>query len=717
MLTSSWNHLKGELELLNACLLKDVQRRTQKNTQLDLLQGLVLTEHEIIETLTTPLGTEPLVGDSELLQKLNSPNNAAPKSAPLVQLSDLFQLSRAEQLCLLLCLAPEIDARYSRVYAFLQDDVTRKQPSVELALRLFSASPEDSVQQRALFSLGSALFRNRIVIFANPTDKQLPLPQRALKIDDRIAAFLLHNQQLDDCLVEWIEVEPPDTADVAAPLPAALVQKTVRLIESSLAGKEPSARPLIHIYGRHGSGRRALARVVSRHIGLPLIIADLKRLPNGDTNEADVLWRLCREALLLPAVLLIANFDELLQETRQRELASLLDAAHYFSPVTFLAGSQSWKGNEGKHFFLSLECPVPNATTRIYYWRKHLNSHADDFNETDLVELASKFTFTEGKILQTVRTAQHRAYWEMEGNDRLTPSSVNDAARTIATPSLMGLARKIETPFSWNDIVLPHGQLVQLKEIAAHAQRSQVVFEHWGFSRNFSYGRGIAALFEGQSGTGKTMAASIIGRELRLDVYQIDLSSVVSKYIGETEKNLSRIFGEAQDSNAVLFFDEADALFGKRSEVKDAHDRYANIETAYLLQRMEQYSGIVILATNMKQNLDEAFVRRMRFIINFPFPNDEDRERIWHKAFPSDAPLGEDVDFRWLSRKLKITGGNIKNISLRAAFLAIERDSAISMDCLIDAAKRENEKIGKIDALTEYRGRESAARQVVAEVA
>jgi len=210
------------------------------------------------------------------------------------------------------------------------------------------------------------------------------------------------------------------------------------------------------------------------------------------------------------------------------------------------------------------------------------------------------------------------------------------------------------------------------------------------------------------------MAASIIGRALGLDVYQIDLSCVVSKYIGETEKNLSLIFSEAQDSNAVLFFDEADALFGKRSEVKDAHDRYANIETAYLLQRMEEYSGIVILATNMKQNLDEAFVRRMRFIIHFPFPNDEDRERIWHKVFPSNAPLANDVNFHWLSRKLKIAGGNIKNISLRAAFLALERNGQIGMDCVVEAAKRESEKIGKIDGLADLHFKQTAS---VAEVA
>ena len=569
--------------------------------------------------------------------------------------------------------------------------------------------------RRSLFLSGSSLLKNQLLNFANPSDRQLPLPQRSLKLDDRIAAFLLQTPQVDDCLINWVEIILPSNQAPAA-VPAELIARTCRLVESSFSGKEPFLRPLVHVYGRQGSGRRSLAALASHHLGLPLIVADIRKLPGGETPDVEVLWRLCREALLLPAVILVEHFDDLLQDNRLRELSALVEAAQYFSPVTFLSGKQLWKPGNPKHFYLSLECPVPDATSRIDFWRRHLNGNSESF-EDNLVELSSKFTFTEGQIQQTVKAAQHRAYWESQSTSDLTPQLLNEVARSIATPSLMGLARKIETHFSWPDIVLPDNQLLQLKEIASHAKRSQVVFETWGFARNFAYGRGIAALFEGQSGTGKTMAASIIGRALELDVYQIDLSCVVSKYIGETEKNLSRIFEEAQDSNAVLFFDEADALFGKRSEVKDAHDRYANIETAYLLQRMEEYSGIVILATNMKQNLDEAFVRRMRFIINFPFPSDDDRERIWHKAFPANAPVGADVDFRWLARKLKITGGNIKNISLRAAFLAIERQGVIDMDCVIEAAKRENEKIGKVDGLANYRGKVNKEQILVAEVA
>ena len=717
MIGASWDHLRKELELLNSCLLREVNQRTQKNKQLDLLQGLVLSEQDVIEILTSPMNLSS--DESSLADKLTKRDETYPGDTTLAQLTSLFRLSRKEELCLLLCLAPEIDNRYARVFAFLQDDVTRRQPSVELALRLFCNDTQELLDNRGVFSSGGTLFKNKLLLWSQPTDKQLPLPQRTLKVDDRIAAFLFQTPEVDDCLVNWVEILSPAKEINNCSAPQELIERTLRLVEDSFSGRGPFLRPLVHLYGRSGSGRRSLAELASQHVGLPLIVADVRKLPNGETSEVDLLWRLCREALLLPAVILIEHFDDLLLEGRQRELAALVEAANYFSPITFLSGTKLWRPENPRYFYLSLECPVPDATMRIQFWRQHLNQISEGFGDNEIVELSSKFTFTEGQIQQTVRTAEHRAFWETKTNSPLTPAVVNEAARSIATPSLSGLARKVETSYSWPDIVLPDAQLVQLKEIASHAKRSQVVFERWGFERKFAYGRGIAALFEGQSGTGKTMAASIIGRELGLDVYQIDLSCVVSKYIGETEKNLSRIFAEAQDSNAILFFDEADALFGKRSEVKDAHDRYANIETAYLLQRMEEVSsGIVILATNMKQNLDEAFVRRMRFIINFPFPNDEDRERIWQKAFPANAPISDDVDFRWLSRKLKITGGNIKNISLRAAFLALEREGVIGMDCLIDAAKRENEKIGKIDALADYRGRDVSRNPLeVAEVA
>ena len=228
--------------------------------------------------------------------------------------------------------------------------------------------------------------------------------------------------------------------------------------------------------------------------------------------------------------------------------------------------------------------------------------------------------------------------------------------------------------------------------------------EKWGFGAKLSLGKGINALFVGPSGTGKTMAAEIIAQELQLDLYKIDLSGVVSKYIGETEKNLDRIFTAAENANAILLFDEADALFGKRSEVRDSHDRYANIEVSYLLQKMEQFEGITILATNLRQNLDEAFVRRLAFTVHFPSPGEADRRRIWEGIWPSAVPLGQDVDLAFLARQFKLTGGNIKNIALAAAFLAARNGTVISQTHLLQATRREFQKLGKALSEVELRG-------------
>ena len=250
--------------------------------------------------------------------------------------------------------------------------------------------------------------------------------------------------------------------------------------------------------------------------------------------------------------------------------------------------------------------------------------------------------------------------------------------------------------------MLPTDSKAQLKEIGSYFSNMSLVYEEWGFQSKTSLGKGLNALFVGQSGTGKTMAADIISGELGLDLYKIDLSGIVSKYIGETEKNLDRIFQEARDSNTILFFDEADALFGKRSEVKDSHDRYANIEISYLLQKMEEYQGIVILATNFRKNMDDAFVRRMHFVVEFPFPEEDDRLEIWRRVFPEKAPLDDSFDIGFLARQFKIAGGNIKNVAVTSAFLAAQESNTIEMKHAVLATKREYQKMGKLMVESEF---------------
>jgi SpoVK/Ycf46/Vps4 family AAA+-type ATPase len=307
----------------------------------------------------------------------------------------------------------------------------------------------------------------------------------------------------------------------------------------------------------------------------------------------------------------------------------------------------------------------------------------------DLDALAGRFRLTPAQIAEAATAAIHD----------FPPSSplqaLFTAARAQSGRDLAHLARKITPHYTWADIVLPDDTLAQLREMCQRVTQRQRVLGEWGFDQKLSLGKGVSALFAGPSGTGKTMAAEIIGNELGLDLYKIDLSGVVSKYIGETEKNLDRIFRAAEHANAILFFDEADALFGKRSEVRDSHDRYANIEISYLLQKMEEYDGLAILATNLRQNLDDSFIRRLAFTVHFPFPDETSRARIWRGIWPQQTPLAEQLELDSLARQFKLSGGNIKNVALAAAFLAAAEGGQVTMAHLSQAVRREYQKLGK----------------------
>src|SRR5262249_11388531 len=336
--------------------------------------------------------------------------------------------------------------------------------------------------------------------------------------------------------------------------------------------------------------------------------------------------------------------------------------------------------------FLRLELPETTYAQRREHWRTGLSGHVADLPSGDVDALAGRFRLTSGQIADAIRPARPLAWTRAPHNGHLSASDIDAACRAQAQHRLGTLARKLNPRYVWDDIVLPRPQLTTLRVICATVRQRPVVYGEWGFDRKLSMGKGLIALFAGPSGTGKTMAAEVIATDLGLDLYKIDLATVVSKYIGETEKNLDRIFGEAQESDAILFFDEADALFGKRSEVKDAHDRYANIETAYLLQRTEEYDGLVILASNLKKNLDEAFVRRLHFLVEFPVPGEAGRLEIWRRPSRAATPRADDVDLPFLARKLKIAGGNIRNIILTAAFLAAEDREPVAMRHLVRAS-------------------------------
>jgi SpoVK/Ycf46/Vps4 family AAA+-type ATPase len=491
-------------------------------------------------------------------------------------------------------------------------------------------------------------------------------------------------------------MEPmPDPA--AEPhLDPAVVTAAADLVRSHLGARKDQRRPLVVcLSGPAGSGKRELAVRACGQLPVPVLSADLAELTGGPAAAGPVRFAF-RDGLLMQSAVYLCH-AELLAGPDGRDLRAALDTAIAdFGWLVFLGGDPAGIADTGLGGALvaSVELPPPGVQVRTAAWQRHLARRA--LGPQDWAEpLAVRFRLTPGRIRAAADMAEAD---RMMHPDRagLTLEDLMAACRRQSRHRLGELAVKVEQVRSWDDLVLPDAALCQLHELCDQIRFQHQVHDTWGFRRALGQGCGVAALFSGPPGTGKTMAAEVIAGDVGLDLYAVDLSSVVSKYIGETEKNLARIFHEAETSNAILLFDEADALFGKRTQVTDSHDRYANIETSYLLQRLDAYTGTVILATNLRQNLDDAFTRRLRFLIDFTFPDEAHRLRIWRALVPPQAPLSPDVDFAELAREFPLAGGNIRNVVLNAAFLAAADGGTIALRHLLHGTRREFDKVGKV---------------------
>jgi ATP-dependent 26S proteasome regulatory subunit len=610
---------------------------------------------------------------------------------PILRLGRLFGLDAFARDVVLLALAPELDLRYERLYAYVQDDVTRKRPTVDLALRLLVADPQARIERRTVFAAEAPLLHHRLIDVFDDGQRQGTLLSRAIKLDDGIVAELLGQPLVDPQLASFVTVSRPARTLDELVLPAGLAEQ----LRHGLA--DPAGRFVLALQGPYGSGRHAVAEAVCAETGSPLLTVDLGRLVESDLRPEDVIRRVLRQATLRGAAILWHGIDRVIhgQEPSPWRPAVLaaIDEHGDRDGRSFLPVEQSWeaRGALRRSRFLRVVLPPSTFSERARIWRLHLDGEAP--GEETIDALAGTFRLSPGQIRDAVAMARALTSWD--GNT-LRPEHLFAACRGQSSGKLDSLAHKITTTYDWDDIVLPADQMGQLHEICAQMRHRRIVLEEWGFDRHLAMGKGLNTLFAGPSGTGKTMAADIVAADLGLELYKVDLSTLVSKYIGETEKNLDRIFIAAAEANAILFFDEADAIFGKRSEVKDAHDRYANIEVGYLLQKMEEYDGVVILATNLRKNIDDAFIRRMHMTIEFPFPEEPDRLRIWQKVFPPEAPVADDVDMAFLAKQFKVTGGNIRNIALLSAFLAAEERSVIGMTQVVRAIKREYQKLGKL---------------------
>lgn len=616
-------------------------------------------------------------------------------------LAETCRLSPFDLDVVLVALAPELDLRYELLYAYLQDDVTRRRPTVDLALDLLCSSWEGKLRRRARFAPDAPLVGGRVLHLGGDRDQvEPPLLARALRLDGQVVTLLLEQDTADARLTHACRmVDPP-----ADPGLWEIRGDVMRVLLALLDAADRRHRPLrLQLCGRRGAGKRRVAGSLARRRGVRLAVVDLERLLADPDPFAQTLPLALREASWRGAVAYLAGTDALQAPERSAERRVLQEALAGPWPLVLLSGERPWTAAEGGETRIVAvplaDLDVPQATG---WWHRSL-AHAGAAVDGDGVDaVAARFRLGPGEIERAVAHAVQAAQWRaVEGGAGIdngsgpTAADLLAGARAGSAPDLADLARKIESHHGWDDIVLPADARAQLREIADRLTCRHRVLDQWGFARTLPASAGTTALFTGPSGTGKTMAAEILARDVGLDLYAVDLSGVVSKYVGETEKNLARVFSAAERSGAILFFDEAEALFGRRSEVRDSHDRYANIETAYLLQRMERYDGLAVLATNLRGNLDSSFLRRLAFSVPFPFPDEEARRDIWAGIWPAETPLADDVDLDLLAREFTLSGGNIRNVAVAAAFLAAAGEEPVAMRHLLRALRREYQKLGK----------------------
>ncbi len=619
-------------------------------------------------------------------------------------LARTFSLAGFDLDVTLLALAPEIDLRYERLYAYLQDDVTRKHPTVDLALNLFASDAGEKLALRSRFAPDAPLQKHALVrIFCEPGMAEPPLLARYIKLDEQITRLVLGQNHLDPRLAGFgcrkLPAPPPALSDFCP-----LIEERLAALATRSVNDGCSVRLYFEGSGRFEKLRAADA--VARAIDAQVLALNLQSATETGRDLSTLLRVAFREAWLGKAVLFLDDADTVRPEVRPACWQVLLELLQIQPGVVILSGTQPWRPCGRPLGVLPVHFGPLDRVAARRAWEAHLKDSDLVIGAPEIDVLADRFRLASDQIADAVACAQSGAKFAARSAANQAEIGFEElcaAARAQNGHALEHLARKVKPGYTWDDLVLPDEQLEQIREVCEQAKHRYRVFDEWGFDRKLSLGKGLNVLFSGPPGTGKTMAAEVIASELKLDLYKIDLSQVVSKYIGETEKNLDRIFSAAQNSNAILFFDEADALFGKRSEVKDSHDRYANIEIGYLLQKMEEYEGIAILSTNVKHHIDEAFLRRMQALVEFPFPEETERRRVWQLAFPNKAPVGPDVDFAALARAVRLAGGNIKNIARLAAFLAAADGGVISMPHLIKASRREYQKLGRMWNENEWR--------------
>lgn len=674
------DYWRDRLSLLSLLLHREVMmvRALRGDSRQESFLGLFISEQDIAAILNELHGhqRQDFPGDQTLDQRIHSLSLVIEErvagttmSLPLHRIARTFDLSPQEQLLLVMALAVEIDPRFGKVYGFLHDDVARKRVSAGLALQVLGDHSVTAMDMRMALHADSPLLKFRLLQLLD--DEQTPLLNRGLKLDNRVVNHLLGFDPIDDDLAELVDAPWFASTEFANDdcTRSAFACASQWRNEPNPILVETPADADIDVW-------LALFCGVAE---LPLLTVQWSKMSSLDHPDASRLLRkMVREAYLTRSLLHLRGVDA----DNRRLLDTLVSL---LTPLLCLSSRERLELSNARRPLARLRLPPVSSGNCERIWQAALGAT----DPTLVADLA------EGYRLDARTITGLCADLKARGDASVDSAALRRACQHHVGERMRDVAQRFDSDFRFADIVLSPATFQALHELATRRSSSARVFRDWGLGRVFRQSEGCAVLFIGPSGTGKTMAASVMANELGLDMYRVNLSGVVSKYIGETEKNLERIFAAAAESQVVLFIDEADALFGKRSEVKDAHDRYANIEVSYLLQQMEEHPGLVVLASNFSQNIDDAFFRRFSAVVEFTAPRAQERLKLWQKLEQSQAPVADNLDLPFLAERFDMTGGHIKNCIMGAAFQAAAQRAPISMQMLIRAVSREYTKLGK----------------------
>lgn len=685
--------LFGFLDSLCSGYITIQQARSPENFE---GRGVVIPEGQVISALSGQEQILPWPDFEEYYNTLCVELNT--DESMFAQLARSMKLCDFEIFVLLLAYAPDQNRKYERVFGYLQDNISEKYATLGLAADLFSLIR--LIPDKEIFGLcDEGHILNRFVL----TGERVGL-SRPLRLRETAMLYLNGAEHLSTPLQHVCALLYADDC----PAPIILQEETKRCacFAKNCIDVNTCGTGLLALYGAEGSGKRFYLHYAAKETACNVLCIDCERLLTLEKIErlccVDEAISYCRLNNSIPALL---HFDfKRFSEAEQIGLAQ--DFLSRFAgalPLIAICGDKPLKLRFDAQFCLyRMELPKTTIAESVIFWQEFSKRCTLPLNEElDCLSLANNYSLTPGQICQVLQSADMACL--ALGACHISSEEISTAVRLLCSPRLSALTEPLQGHFDWNDLVLDEEALEILHRLCERINYRWKVNEEWGFDRKLPYGKGVSVLLYGPSGTGKTMTAQVLAREFGLDAYRVDLARIIDKYIGETEKKLAELFDAAQDSNAILFFDEADALFSKRTEVSDSKDKYANAETAYLLQRMEQHNGISLLATNNMQNFDKAFKRRITYIVSIDMPDRETRLKLWKAVFPKNAPLDKNLNFELLAEKAELSGSAIKTVALSAAYEAAAKSCSISMDilrrCIVEEIKRNGRVIAEYELM------------------